>query len=85
MDIPLLLEKKINNKNDILIYVDAKKNDIKKRLKKRPNFNEELLKKFKKIQINSMYKKKNSQFIIKNNFKKKSIEKHIKDILKKIL
>ncbi len=85
LDIPLLLEKKINNKNDILIYVDAKKNDIKKRLKKRPNFNEELLKKFKKIQINSMYKKKNSQFIIKNNFKKKSVEKHIKNILEKIL
>ena len=28
LDIPLLLENKLNNKNDILIYVDAKKSDI---------------------------------------------------------
>ena len=34
LDIPLLLENKINNKNDILIFVDSKKSDIEKRLKK---------------------------------------------------
>ena len=34
LDIPLLLEKKINKKNDILVFVQSKKVDIFKRLKK---------------------------------------------------
>ena len=39
LDIPLLIENKINKKNDILIFIDAKKKEINKRLKKKPNFN----------------------------------------------
>ena len=34
LDIPLLLENKINQKNDILVYVDSPKSDILIRLKK---------------------------------------------------
>ena len=34
LDIPLLLENKINDKNFKLIFVDANKKEIKKRLKK---------------------------------------------------
>ena len=34
MDIPLLLENKINKKTDILIFVESKKSDIEKRLRK---------------------------------------------------
>ena len=34
LDIPLLLENKINTKGDILIFVDSKKSEILKRLKK---------------------------------------------------
>ena len=34
LDIPLLLENKINKKNDILIFVQSKKKEILKRLKK---------------------------------------------------
>jgi len=85
LDIPLLLEKKINNKNDILIFVQADKININKRLKKRANFNPKLIKKFKKIQLSLDYKKKKSRFIIKNNFTNKSIKKDIKYILKEIL
>ena len=85
LDIPLLLENKINKKNDILIFVQAKRSDIIKRLKKRSNFNSALLRKFKKIQLSLDYKKKKSSFIIKNNFTKKSVKKDIKNILKKIL
>ena len=85
LDIPLLLENKINNKNDILIFVDSKKIEIEKRLKKRLNFNRELLNKFKKIQFSSSYKKRKSNFIIKNNFKKKSLNKSINKILNEIL
>tara|TARA_B100001057_G_scaffold463515_1_gene517556 strand:- start:154 stop:726 length:573 start_codon:yes stop_codon:yes gene_type:complete len=85
LDIPLLLEYNINNRNDILVFVDSKKKEIEKRLKNRPNFNRKLINKFKKIQFSSTYKSSKSNFIIKNNFKKKSLKKGIKRILKEIL
>ena len=85
LDIPLLLENKINTKNDILVFVKSRKSDISKRLRKRENFNPKLLIKFKNIQLPLDYKKKKSQFVIKNNFTKKSVNKSIKKILKDIL
>jgi len=85
LDIPLLLENKINRKNDILIFVKSKKSDIMKRLKKRKNFDAKLLKKFKNIQLSLDYKMNKSQFVIKNNFTNKSVNKSIKKILKDIL
>lgn len=85
LDIPLLLENKINKKKDILVFIDSKKSDILKRLKRRPNFNKELFNKFKKLQLSLVYKKKISHFSIKNNFINKPIEKDVKIILKKIL
>jgi len=84
LDIPLLLENKINDKNDILIFVQSKKSEILKRLKKRENFNSRILKKFKNFQLPLDYKKKRSHFIIKNDFTKKSLKKSIKLILIKI-
>ena len=85
LDIPLLLENKINKKNDILIFVQSKKKETIKRLKKRKNYNLKLLIKFRKIQLSLDYKKKKSNFIIKNNFTKSGIKKKINDILKQIL
>ena len=85
LDIPLLLENKINQKKDILIFVDSKKSQILKRLKKRKNFNNELFKLFKKIQLPLDYKKNKSDFIIKNDFTKKTLKKSVKLILNKIL
>ena len=84
LDIPLLLENKINKKKDILVYVQSKKSDILKNLKKRKNFNKKLLKKFKTIQLPLNYKKKKSNFIINNNFTKKSVSDGVKSILKEI-
>jgi len=84
LDIPLLLENKINKKKDILVFVQSKKSEILKRLKKRKNFNKKLLKKFKSIQYPTNYKKKKSHYIIKNNFTKKSINDGIRNILKEI-
>ena len=84
LDIPLLLENKINKKSDILIFVQADKTKIMKRLKQRSNYNPKLLNKFKKIQLSLDYKKKKSKFIIKNNFTNKSVKKDIKYILEKI-
>ena len=85
LDIPLLLENKINKKNDILVFIQSKRTDILKRLKKRNHFNTELFNKFKNIQLPLEYKKKKSQFIIKNNYTNKSVKKGIRNILKKII
>ena len=84
LDIPLLLENKINDKNDILVFIESKRLEILKRLKKRKNYNQSLLKRFRDIQLPIHYKKKKSQFIIKNDFKKRSIKVSIRNILKKI-
>ena len=84
LDIPLLLENKINKKEDMLVFVQSKKLSILKNLKKRKNFNKKLLKKFKEVQLPLNYKKKKSHFIIKNNFTKKSVNDGIKGILKEI-
>ena len=85
LDIPLLLENKINKRNDILVFVQSKKKDILKKLKKRKNFNPKLLKKFRNIQISDKHKKKKSQFIIKNDFNKKSVNNGVRKIIKEIL
>ena len=84
LDIPLLLENKINDKKDILVFVDSKKSEILKRLKNRKNFNLKIFQKFKDIQLSSNYKKKKSHFIIKNDFRKKSVKTGINNILKEI-
>ena len=85
LDIPLLLENKINKKGDILVFVKSNKKDLLKRLKKRPGFNYNLFVKFKKIQLPLDYKMRKSHFIIKNNFTNKSVKRDIKYILKRIL
>ncbi len=82
IDVPLLLENKINKKNDILVFIQSKQKDILKRLKKRKNFNPKLVKLFKKIQLPLDYKRKKSHFIIKNNFTKKSVKVGVINILK---
>ena len=84
LDVPLLLENKLNKKGDILIFIDSKKSDILKKLTKRKNFNKKLFNKFQKIQFSSQYKIRRSNFIIKNDFTKKTININIKDIQKKI-
>ena len=85
LDIPLLLEGKINKRRDILLFVEAKKKDINKRLKKRHNFNPKIIKKLRKLQLPLETKKKKSNFIIKNNFKSMFVKKNVKIIKNKIL
>ena len=85
LDIPLIIENKLFDKKDLLIFVDSKKRDIDKRIKKRPNYNSKLLNIFKEIQLSPSYKKKKSQFIIKNTFTKKPVRNQILKIINKIL
>ena len=85
LDIPLLLENKLNQKRDIIVFIQSKKTEVIKRLKKRNNFNLSLYNNFKKIQLPLSYKRKKSHFIIKNNFTNSSVKIDINNILKKIL
>ena len=85
LDVPLLLENKINKKKDILIFVQSRKSEVLKRLKKRKNFNNKILNNFKKIQLSLDFKKRRSQFIIKNNFKKNTVKIRAKEIIKNLI
>ena len=85
LDVPLLLENKIEKKTNILVFVDAKKKEIIKNLKKRKNYNLKIIKILKKFQLPLNYKKKKSDFVIKNNFKMQQVKKSVKLLKKKIL
>jgi dephospho-CoA kinase len=85
LDIPLLIENKINDKNFILIFVDAKRQKINKRLKKRTNYNNKITDNFRKLQKPLTLKKNLSDYIIKNNFKFSTVKKNVKLIKYQIL
>ena len=85
LDIPLLVENKLYDKNFYLIFVQSNKNEINKRLKKRPFYNKKIIDSLRKSQRSLAYKKKISNYVIKNNFKLLSLKKNIKIIKKKIL
>ena len=85
LDIPLIMENRINKKNDILIFVDAEKKEINQRFKKKHNISPKIIKKFKKLQLPVELKKQRSDFIVKNNFNNNSLKKNVKKILEKIL
>ena len=85
LDIPLFLENKLNKKKNILVFVSAKKKEIQKRLRKRPNYNPKIFNKLRKLQLPLELKKKKSNFIIKNNFKIISVRKSVRILKGKIL
>ena len=85
LDIPLLIENKLNKKNDILLFIKSNNKNVIKRLKKRPNFNKNILKKLKNNQVNLLKKRKLANFIVDNNFSKNIMRKKIKLLKNKIL
>ena len=85
LDIPLLLENNINKKNDVLVFIEAKKKKKKKKLKKKPKIKKKKFKKIKKLQLPLETKRKKSNFVIKNNFKSLSTSKNVKILKNKIL
>ena len=85
LDIPLYLENKLNKKGDVLIFVEAKRKDIQKRLKKRKYFDEKLDRNLKNLQLSLTKKKKLSNFVIKNTFNVTKIKNDVKNIKTEIL
>ena len=85
LDIPLLIENKLNKKDDILLFIDSKKNEILKRLKKRANFDAKVLKSLKENQMILLKKRKLANYVVDNNFTKTIMKKKINSLKKKIL
>ena len=83
LDIPLFLENNLNKKDDYLIFINSKINDIKRKINNR-NSNLRLIKMLRKFQIPIKIKKKKADFIIYNNFKKKNVQNNVK-IIKNII
>ena len=84
LDIPLFLENNLNKKDDYLIFINSKINDIKRKINNR-NSNLRLIKMLRKFQIPKKIKKKKADFIIYNNFRKKKVQNNVKIIKNKIL
>ena len=85
LDIPLLIENKLNKKDDVLLLVKSKKKEVLKRLKKRTNFDAKVLKSLNENQIILLKKRKLANFIIDNNFTKIIMKKKVNFLKKKIL
>src|SRR6056300_1294141 len=85
LDIPLLLENKLNLNTDILVFIDSKRSEIMKRLKKRTGFSLKIYNFLKKNQIAVDKKKQIADFVIKNNFNSRTIKIEAKNLLNKII
>lgn len=84
LDVPLFLENKLNTKKDVIIFVEADKEKIKQKLKKRKRINFKLINVLRQNQFPLRLKKKKATFVINNNFISKTAKKNVKLILKKI-
>ena len=83
-DIPLFIENNLNKKKDIIIFVNSKSSKVLERLKKRPNFNEKLIRSLKESQVMLSKKRKLSNYVINNNFSINVMKKKVKLIKEEI-
>ena len=81
----MLIENNLYKKEDILIFIDSKKNQINSRLKKRKNYNRKIIENLRRLQKPISYKKKLSTYIIRNDFKLSTVQKRVKFIKNRIL
>ena len=85
LDIPLLIENKLYNKKDILIFVNSNQNKVINRLRKRKNYNKQILSNLRKNQANLLKKRKLANYIVDNNFSPNIMKKKISSLKNKIL
>ena len=85
LDIPLLIENKLYNKKDILIFVKSNQNKVIKRLRKTKNYNKKILLNLKKNQAKLLKKRKLANYIVDNNFSPNIMKKKISLLKNKIL
>ena len=85
LDIPLLLENKLNKKNDVLVFVNAQKKKILARVKKRRYYDKRILKHLKQNQSNLFKKRKLANYVIDNNFAPNIMKQKVNLLKNKIL
>ena len=85
LDIPLYLENKMYEKNDVIIFLKTKKKDVDKKLKKRINFNPKLLNILRKSQLTLKQKKNKSNYVLMNNYNSAIMKRKVKILKEKIL
>ena len=85
LDIPLYLENKMNKRGDVIIFLKTKRKDVNKRLKRRKNFNNNLLNILRKFQLTSKQKQKKSKYILVNDYNSANIKNKVKILKDKIL
>ena len=85
LDVPLLVENKLYEKDYILVFVDSKKSKVLNRLKKRQNYNANILKKLRENQVMLSKKRKLAKYIVDNNYSPNVMKKKISALKKTIL
>ena len=85
LDIPLLIENNLHDKDDILIFIQSDKKKILNRLKKRSTYNKKILKNLEENQLNLLKKRKLAKYIVDNNFSQNIMKKKINILKNKIL
>ena len=85
LDIPLLIENKLYNKKDILIFVNSNQDKVINRLRKRKNYDKKILSNLRKNQANLLKKRKLANYIVDNNFSPNIMKKKISSLKNKIL
>ena len=85
LDVPLLIENKLNQKNDFLLFVNAHRSKILARLKKRKYFDKEIHKTQNQNQATMLRKREIANYIIDNNFSPNIMKNKINKLKRRIL
>jgi dephospho-CoA kinase len=85
MDIPLLLENKLHEPEDVIICIDANQKLLDAKLKQRPSYNKKMISILRKIQLPIEEKKLLADFVLVNNYNKKTMQLRVKELLGRIV
>jgi len=85
LDIPLLLENKLNEPEDVIICIEAQQKMLDKKLQQRPGYNKKMVSMLRKIQLPIEEKKSMADFVLVNNYNKKTMQLRVKELLDRII
>ena len=85
LDIPLLLENKLNEPEDVIICIEAQQKMLVKKLQQRPGYNKKMVSMLRKIQLPIEEKKSRADFVLVNNYNKKTMQLRVKELLDRII
>ena len=82
---PLLLENKLNQKTDVIVFVDVEQKLLLKRLKERKGYNSKIIDIMKKLQMPVEQKKLAADIVIDNNFNPQKTKLRVNRVIDTIL